>query len=170
MQSRMAPTQSRLATPLSIQGVGNGSQSCVWKASIPIAVPGDDQQATLHTFEAPTVEGTGKDLPALLGLKSMKEKKAVLETSADGPYLTFPGPGGYKVEWSPGSLRIPLATAPSGHYVIPCDQFHLLSRKAGGVPDTHSALHAHLTADLGNAATSSSSSSSSSSSAANPQG
>ena len=35
----------------------------------------------------------------------------------------FPGKGGYKIEWSPGTKLLPLETSPSGHLVIPCDSF-----------------------------------------------
>ena len=37
--------------------------------------------------------------------------------------MAMPGPGGYKIEWSPGTKLLPLVHAPSGHLVIPCDEF-----------------------------------------------
>ena len=43
--------------------------------------------------------------------------------------LTFPGPGGYKIEWNPGFTRIALNRAPSGHLVIPCDGFQGIAQK-----------------------------------------
>ena len=65
----------------------------------------------------------------------MKEKQAVLETGEGLEYLTFPGPGGYRIEWSPGSVRIPLTPAPSGHLLMMADRFGSLKPpKAGGLP------------------------------------
>ena len=44
--------------------------------------------------------------------------------------LVFPGPGGYKIEWSPGTKLLPMVPAPSGHLVVPCDRFSELPAKA----------------------------------------
>ena len=52
--------------------------------------------AAVHTYEAPAVTGAGRDLPALLGLRSMSKQKGVLEMTEGQEYLTYPGPGGYK--------------------------------------------------------------------------
>ena len=136
------PTQRKMKTPLEIQGVGNGSQRCLWESSIPVAVPvGDGSVSKLFDFESPLVEGSGKDLPLILGLRSMKEKHAVLEMTDGRECLTFPGPGGYKVEWSPGTVHIPLEAASSGHLMIPCAEYTKLV-KPTGVEEAASTLHA----------------------------
>ncbi|CAE8619736.1 unnamed protein product [Polarella glacialis] len=144
------PSQSPMTRPLQIQGVGNGVQSAKWQTELPIAVPNADGTATLHRFEAPTVEGSGEDLPALLGLRSIRSKQGVLETAEGKERLSFPGPGGYSIEWSPGTLHFDLEVAPSGHYVIPCDSFDLLSNTAaggsGGLPPASVILHARHSA------------------------
>ena len=74
--------------------------------------------ACLDTFETNIAEGTGVDLPAILGSKSMQEKDAVIILRAGKEMMVFPGPGGYKIEWGPGTLhfqleRRPLATSSS---------------------------------------------------------
>ena len=38
----------------------------------------------------------------------MRSKNAILEMEAGKECLTFPGEGGYKIEWSPGTLLLPL--------------------------------------------------------------
>ena len=47
-------------------------------------------------------------------------------------YLTFPGPGGYQVEWSPGARRYKLEHATSGHLILPCDSFTKVANNKGG--------------------------------------
>ena len=53
----------------------------------------------------------------------MQEKGAVIVLRKGKEFLAFPGPGGYKIEWSPGTRLLPMTTAPSGHLVVPCDHF-----------------------------------------------
>ena len=68
-----------MARPLTVQGVGEGDQECQWEARIPIVVPvAEGRAAGLHHFEAPTVGGSGVDLPVLVGLKSMQRQGVVL--------------------------------------------------------------------------------------------
>ena len=125
-QNGQQPKESKMKTPLGVSGVGNGSQKCVYEGTIPIAV---DQESSagkgtsIHHFECPIVEGAGEDLPALLGLKSMAAKNAVLEMTPGKECLVFPGPGGYELKLAPGYTRIPLTKAPSGHLCIPTDRF-----------------------------------------------
>ena len=53
----------------------------------------------------------------------MQEKDSVIVLRKGKEFLAFPGPGGYKIEWSPGTRLLPMTTAPSGHLVVPCDNF-----------------------------------------------
>ena len=55
--------------------------------------------------------------------------------------LTFPGPGGYKIEWSPGAIHFKLEKAPSGHLVMPCDAFDRVRPTRGGVQGDQLMLH-----------------------------
>ncbi len=132
--------QTRMSNPLQVQGVGHGTQTAEWQTTLPIAVPANAESSTLHAFEAPTLDGTGEELPALLGLKSIQSKRGVLETDRDGPFLTFPGPGGYKIEWAPGAIRLPLQQAPSGHLVLVTDAFGNLQSSGGIAPPSLSLL------------------------------
>ena len=55
-------------------------------------------------------------------------------------YLTFPGPGGYELKMSPGSVRIPLQRAMSGHLMAPLVAYNKL--KSVGVAVEKQVLHA----------------------------
>ena len=118
---------------LNVQGVGNGSQACNFKLQCPIAVPHDDGNAHLHKISAPIVEGTGSDLPGLLGLRSLETDRAILDTG--NRMLHFPGPGTTELVLPPGSVSIPLEKAPSGHLVIPIDQYDQVVEKKGGLKE-----------------------------------
>ena len=118
----------RRAKMLSVSGVGSDSAICKNEASIPIAVQFEDSPATHETFQANVAEGCGSDLPAILGTKSMKEKDSVIILRNGKEMIVFPGPGGYKIEWSPGTKLLPITTAPSGHLLIPCGKFARLPK------------------------------------------
>ena len=106
------PQQVPMET-LNVQGVGNGSQACNFKLHCPIAIPHSDGTAHLHKNSSPIVEGTGSDLPGVLGLRSVETDRAILDTGSR--MLHFPGPGDVKLILPPGSVSIPLEKAPSGH-------------------------------------------------------
>ena len=126
----MRPQQNKMQQPLSVQGVGNGSQQCNWELHCPIAVT-QEGEAKRHTFTAPIVEGTGKDLPGLLGLKSLEQQRGIIDTG--GKMLIFPGPGDVEIILPLGSVRIPLEKAPSGHLVMVIDEFNKVQAHTGGV-------------------------------------
>jgi hypothetical protein len=108
---------------LNVNGVGSGSAPCDEEASIPIAIKFEDQPATQEIYKANVATGSGENLPAILGSQSMQDKDAVILLRKGKEMIVFPGPGGYKIEWSPGSKLLPMIPAPSGHLVIPCDKY-----------------------------------------------
>ena len=153
------PEQWEMETPLSIQGVGNGTQQCNWEIRLPIAAEDGNGDTHVHSFETPIVEGTGEDIPGLLGLKSIREKKGILETEPGKEMLTFPGPGGYEIVFAPGYQQFKLEQAPSGHLVIPISDFSKV-KKPTGVPPPRIAFHAQETGEQRIGTTGSSASSS----------
>ena len=118
-EAKLTARQSRL----NVNGVGAGSAPCDTQILLPIAVKFEESPATLDNYTANVAEGSGSDLPGILGSKSMQDKDAVLILRDGKEMLVFPGPGGYKIEWSPGTKRLPMISAPSGHLVVPCDKF-----------------------------------------------
>ena len=51
--------------PMTVNGVGSGSQEAKFKMICPIDVPHTDGQSHMHQLTAPIVEGDGADLPGL---------------------------------------------------------------------------------------------------------
>ena len=135
LNSGLKPTQVKLDHPLNVAGVGNGTNSAEWEVHLPIAIDSHGEGTRLSEFRAPSVGGLGKDLPALLGLKSMSRQGGVLEMTEGREYLTFPGSGGYQVEWSPGTRRYKLERATSGHLILPCDSFTQVDKNKGGLEE-----------------------------------
>ena len=80
-------------------------------------------------------EGIGADLPAILGATSLRNKDSVLVMREGKEFIAFPGPGGYKIEWSPGTKLLPMIPAPSGHLVVPCDRFDELQKNSSNVSE-----------------------------------
>ena len=141
------PKQKKMDRPLEIQGVGHGTQKGNFKATLPIAVTTETGESVMYDYEVPLIEkssptDTGDQLPLILGLKSMKNKNAVLELQDGKETLTFPGPGRYTVNWSPGTVRIPMEAAMSGHLMVGCTNYDKLPRQRGGVEATTDTLHA----------------------------
>ena len=146
-EHNLLPKHEKMREPIGVAGVGEGSQKCVWQAQVPIAVSGEypsGSEMQIHTFECPIVEGTGESVPALLGLKSMSSKNAILEMTPGKEALIFPGPGGYEIKLEPGYTRIPLKSAPSGHLCIPTDHFDRVPRAVGGLPQASMQLLARV--------------------------
>jgi len=127
--------QGKFAKPMKVAGVGNGTNLAEWEVRVPIALHDIFDNVTLHEYQVPVVSGSGRELPALLGLQSMASMNGVLEMSHGREYLTLPGPGGYTITWSPGTVRYRLAVAPSGHLLLPCDEFENVSKKPGGLQE-----------------------------------
>ena len=102
------------------------------QSKLPIAVKYEDRPAVLDTFQAHVATGHGAYLPTILGLRSMQDKDSVLCMRKGKEFLAFLGPGGYKIEWSPGNSNLPLENAPSGHLVVPCDKFEDIDNNSKG--------------------------------------
>ena len=124
-ETTYVPRTSRLY----VNGIGAGAATCDYEAISPIAVKFDEQEATKETYKANITKGVGKNLPAIFGLDSMQEKDSVLVLRKGRELIAFPRPGGYKIQWSPGTKLLPMVKAPSGHLVIPCDRFSELPKE-----------------------------------------
>ena len=72
-------------------------------------------------------------MPLILGLMPISAKNGVIETERGKECLTFPGPGGYKIEWPPGTVRIPLEKAMSHHLMASCCNYDRAPKQTGGV-------------------------------------
>ena len=105
-------SQRKLEEPLKVQGVGDGTQLGHWEVRCPIAVTvlneDGEEEVDLFHFEGPAIEGSGADLPLILGAKSMgvknryesyRKEKRCLRSRAQGGTKS-PGPRGpYGFHW-----------------------------------------------------------------------
>ena len=62
------------------------------------------------------------DLPALLGVTSIEQRRGVIDTHTRR--LIYPGPGGIQYTLSPGSQVFKLEKAISGHLLLPCSEWN----------------------------------------------
>ena len=60
-------------------------------------------------------------MPAVLGLKSLTNMRALLDVANGRLYRV--GPGGYELKLSPGSHVHRLERANAGHLMLPCSEF-----------------------------------------------
>jgi len=73
-------TQTKMDKPFTIGGVGHGTQTCNYRLNVDLAVPHCDGTASYRNWKPPIVEGTGSGLPGLLGLDSLEENRAIIDT------------------------------------------------------------------------------------------
>jgi hypothetical protein len=102
----------KLKKTLSVEGVGQQANHATEAVTMPICL----EDGMLGTFQSAVVEGS--ELPALFGLNSLAQQRAIIDTYHR--QLIFVGPGGYKIQLSPGSKTYKLHQAPTGHLLLPC--------------------------------------------------
>ena len=102
----------KLKARLAVEGVGKESNEATDEAIVPICF----ESGETGTFTAPVI--TNSKLPALLGLQSLTRKRALLDVY--NQQIIFVGPGGYKLQLSPGSKMHKLTPARTGHLMLPC--------------------------------------------------
>lgn len=123
-------TETKARTqPLRVGGVGKGSQSCHEEVTIPLAMARHDGSVKGGTFSAPVISGSSA--PALLGLRSLTEHRAILDLVSNQIHLL--GPGEARLELPEGSETFNLERAPTGHLMLPFQQYAKLTDQAQGV-------------------------------------
>ena len=112
------PSYHARDVPQYVGGIGGkASQPADWDVIHTISV-GDGR---LGTFTAPELPNS--KVPALLGQRSMKEKRCLIDTFTGRIYLV--GPGGYELKLSPGSVQHDLVESSAGHLMLPCSCFNV---------------------------------------------
>jgi hypothetical protein len=97
---------------ITIEGLGHTPDVARFRTTTSIAIP---PGGIGGTYEAATVNNSM--VPALLGLRSLTEKRAVLDMVNDR--LILAGPGGFEMRLSLGSRVLKLTRAKSGHLMLP---------------------------------------------------
>ena len=111
--------QTRRESPLKVSGVGKEAQVCTHDCELPIALRTKDGRTVTGKYTAPTINDHA--LPALLGLKTLVERRAIMDFTT--MQLTFTGPGESRIDFSPGSDTFQMHQAPSGHLMLPCCEY-----------------------------------------------
>ena len=118
------PTQFQdMHRPLEVGGIGSGTQKAFQTGRHPIGLSNGDEAV----YEAPILPNSGT--PALLGQKSLKKMRGLLDCFNKKLYRI--GPGGYRMQLSPGSVVYALEESHAGHLMLPCSRFspHIDSQK-----------------------------------------
>ena len=116
------PTYTKRPKPLSVSGVGHGSQQCNYDCHLPIALRHDHTNEITHgDISMPAVQNS--DMPGLLGNQSLIDNKAIWDFQ--NMKLYFVGPGDYDLARAlpPGTDVFQLERAPSGHIVLPICEY-----------------------------------------------
>ena len=111
------PQYAQRDGPMTCSGIGQGSQQAFYDVTNSISA-GDGRWETYTVPELPNSR-----VPALWGQRSMKDKRALIDTFTGGIYLV--GPGGYELKLSPGSVMHKLVESSAGHLMLPCSQFNV---------------------------------------------
>ena len=121
-QNNQKPTYEKRQRPLTVSGVGHGSQECHYDCKLPVALQQTEGRGSvLGSMTVPAVANS--DLPGLLGLNALRKNRAIIDFST--LRLHFCGPAGVDLErhLPPGSESFQTELAPSGHMVLPCCEF-----------------------------------------------
>ena len=113
-------TKSEMTDTLVVEGVGAGSQSCTERAHVPMALETGDQA----TFSTPIIPNS--DVPALLGMKTLEAKRAVIDVTGRKLYLL--GPGDWKPQLPTGTIELNLEKSESGHLMLPITELASIAR------------------------------------------
>ena len=113
------PMEQVRKTPLSVSGVGKGSQTAQTDMILPMAIPTENMGTMAASFTTPLVPDA--DLPGILGLDSMADLKVIIDV--DNRKFYIPGKSPCKVVPGEDTAIIKMEVAPSGHVMIPCDNF-----------------------------------------------
>ena len=124
--------EKSLSRPLNVSGVGRSAQESTKAGKLHFQVRSHADQDIVSSYTAPFIAHS--NLPALLGLKSLREKKCVLDTAA--PALILPGPGGIEYRLSPGSQVFRLEVSDSGHLILPLEPLNPSPAPADVAPST----------------------------------
>jgi len=79
-------TQRRRDKPISVAGLGHGTQTCTHDVDLPIATVTTDGNGYQDIFTVPAIDDTdGDDLQGLLGLVIMRRKKMIIDVGGEYP-------------------------------------------------------------------------------------
>ena len=75
------------------------------------------------TYVSNIAEGSGVDLPAILGLESMAKRNTILILGEDQEAMVMPGNRPFEIKVSPGTKVARLTKCEAGHLTLKCSHF-----------------------------------------------
>ena len=115
LEHGLSPMWRQLSKPMGVEKVGAASRTCTMGVRMPVAVASGE----VGTFSAPVIPNS--NVPVLLGMKTLKKWRALIDVVGKRLYLM--GPGTVKVTCPPGSRIYDLQESPSGHLTLPVSCF-----------------------------------------------
>ena len=116
-----------LPEPQGVMGVGQNASTVTHVASVPVGMA-DQGIPPDENFKYKATVITNSDVPALLGLQSMIASNCVLDLRHGKMHMyTAEDPNAIEIKFAPNMEhkvgRLKMATAQSGHLMLPCSQF-----------------------------------------------
>ena len=108
-------TSIPMRNQLEVGGIGTGTQTATQKVVHRIGLAGGREA----NYKTPVLPNSGT--PALLGQRSLRKMRALIDCFTGRLYLI--GPGGYQIKVSPGSETYELVESHAGHLMLPCSDF-----------------------------------------------
>ena len=124
------PIQIKRERPLSVSGVGKGSQKCTHncKAPIVLTTTGSSEPSYLSGFyEAPVIPDSM--IPGLVGLESAIKSRAIIDTVHMRYYMCGPADFDLLENLPSGTECVQCERSPSGHMVMPCAHFQEIDKE-----------------------------------------
>ena len=119
-------TWYQLSKILGVEGVGVQPQKVTHGVTVPIAL---DAHVSGTTYTASVVADSA--IPGLLGLRSLESEESVLDMRVSERKL-YCGP--VKIVPLPGCVVHQLYPSPSGHLILPCDNYNNSKASDGSTP------------------------------------
>ena len=104
--------------PLHVTGAGVGKETCTHDCEAPVAMETIDGRLVLGDYATPVLDDEAREFPAVLGLKTLIELKAIIDFGQ--MTIAFSGPEDAKIIYSPNTDIFKLSQAPTGHLMLPC--------------------------------------------------
>jgi len=124
--------------PLGVSGVGKGAEVCKHDAALPAVLKTQDGSYLRATYTTPVVPSS--DLPALLGLDTLKRLRGVYDATTNKLHLL--GKAGLEEDkLPPGTTTIQCEYGPSGHVMIPIDYYEEGKKEMGGIETSPLNMH-----------------------------
>ena len=104
---------------LEVSGVGGGTTHCERQVTLPIAVRDREGHSQEMAYTANIMLDAGNDTPAIWGTQTLQQQDAVFIMRDGKEMLAIPGREGYTINWSPGTVIIPMHKLKTGHFAVP---------------------------------------------------